>query len=79
MEKPYSISVKYSQTVKTFAEDVKQATEKVKKLLGVDESKFESINWSVQQIPDKKIAEPEEVQKSRLPFKPKKGNYKEKS
>jgi uncharacterized alkaline shock family protein YloU len=79
MDKPYSVTVKYSQTVKTFAGDIKEATDKVKKLLGVDESKFESVNCNVKQIPDKKVAEPEEVQKTRLPFRPKKGNYKEKN
>lgn len=67
MQKAYSVTIKYSQNVKVFADSVRQAGEKVRSTLGVDETKFESIDCKVKQIVTPK--EPAQPQVEVLPFK----------
>jgi hypothetical protein len=69
MQKAYSVTIKYSQNVKVFADSVKQAGEKVRASLGVDETMFESIDCKVKQIVTPKEPTPPQVET--LPFKAK--------
>ena len=69
MQNPYSVSITYRQNVKVIAEDIKEAIEKAKKIVGADEKKFEGIDYKVRQIPNP-AKEPERTEE--LPFGSKK-------
>ena len=75
MDYPYSITFKFSQQIHVFAKDSKEAIDKARAQIKVDEKEMNSFGYSVKKSP----AGSEDVQQStRLPFKTKKGNYKEK-
>jgi hypothetical protein len=76
MDYPYSITFKFSQQIEVFAKDSREAIDKARAQIKVDEKEMNSFGYSVK----KKPAGSEDVlQESRLPFKPKKGKYKEKA
>jgi len=69
MQNPFVVTIRYVFQTKIIADDVADATQKAKKILGIEEKKFKSIDCKVDQIPLPVVA----VEKtSALPFKNKK-------
>jgi hypothetical protein len=76
MEYPYSINFKFSQQIEVFAKDSKEAIDKARAQIKVDEKEMNSFGYSVKKKP---MGSEDVPQSTRLPFKPKKGIYKEKN
>jgi hypothetical protein len=74
MDYPYSITFKFSQQIDVFASDSKQAIDKAREKIRVDEKEMNSFGYSVKRKP----AAGDIEQETRLPFKVKGGKYKEK-
>jgi hypothetical protein len=51
MENPYSVTVKYTQSLDVFADSPEKAILKARTAIGADERKFKNLSFGVKQIP----------------------------